>query len=358
MSSGSRDREDAEPHPLGPWGLDDRVRALLDDLGQPDAEPARVVRSAGGGLSLVVTAAGEQLVSADSTPSRQRGLKVWPVTGDWVLLDDDSVVAVAPRLTWLARSDPSDPRREQVLVANVDLVGCVQALDRPISIARLERLAALVWDGGAQPFALLTKADRSSDPSAVAAEVEGAMMNVDVAIVSAKFGDGVPELARMLRDHTAALLGPSGSGKSTLVNVLARSTQPTTEVRAGDAKGRHTTTARELFLLEGGGVLVDTPGLRAVGLGAAANGVDATFADIAELAASCRFRDCRHTSEPGCAVRAAVKAGDIESERLDRYLQMRAEVESVELRSDRAAARARDRRLGRQYREARNRRNR
>jgi ribosome biogenesis GTPase len=341
--------------PLSSWGLDDRVRAHLDLLERPDSEIARVVRADGGGSSLVVTASGTRRASSDTPESRRAGVDEWPVTGDWVLLDGDSVVGIAHRFSRIARQDPSDLRAEQVLVANVDRMLCVQALDRPVSVRRLERLVALAWDGAVHPMVLLTKADLSDDPQAAAREVASAMLEVDVLVVSVRSGDGVADVEEAVRGATVALVGPSGAGKSTLVNRLAGDTVRAVADVRGDAKGRHTTTSRELVALPQGGVLVDTPGLRSVGIGVAVDGVAAAFADIEELASECKFRDCRHESEPGCAVHAAVAAGTLHAERVESYLRLRHEAEAAELRADPVRSRAANRRFGRMVRDIPNR---
>jgi ribosome biogenesis GTPase len=342
---------DNAAHPLAAWGFDDRVRAHVDLLDKPHAEVARVVRADRGGVCFVVTAEGARQASADTTASRQAGVDEWPVTGDWVVLDGDAVVGIAHRWSRIARQDPSDPRAEQVLVANVDRMLCVQALDRPVSVRRLERLVAVAWDGAVHPTVLLTKADLSDDPQVAAREVAGAMLEVDVLVVSARSGMGVAEVEQAVRGATVALVGPSGAGKSTLVNRLAGETVRAVADVRGDAKGRHTTTSRELVALPHGGVLVDTPGLRAVGVGIAVDGVAAAFADIEDLAPECRFRDCRHESEPGCAVQAAVAGGALDAERVESYLRLRREAESAELRADPARSRAASRRFGRMVRD-------
>jgi ribosome biogenesis GTPase len=336
---------------LDAWGYDERARGALSIV-EAEGRPARVVRAAGGGVCFAATADGVAMVSAAGTRSQQAGVGEWPATGDWVVIDEGAVVGVAPRWSRLARLDPADPRREQVLAANVDVVLCVQGLDRPLSPERLERLAALAWDGGATPVAVLTKSDLADDPDAAARAVSETLFAIDVVVTSVATGRGLDELAARARGNTVALLGPSGAGKSTLVNALVgEEIRAIGAVREGDAKGRHVTTARELVRLPTGGVLVDTPGLRAVGLGDAIEGVAAAFADIEELAVACRFRDCRHEQEPGCAVRAAVEAGDLAPQRLERYVRLRLEVERAEIRAGPVRSRAEHRRFGRMIRD-------
>jgi ribosome biogenesis GTPase / thiamine phosphate phosphatase len=250
-----------------------------------------------------------------------------PVAGNWVALWDGGeergarVEAVARRTTELARRDPAGGSDGQVLAANVDLVLAVFGLDRPVRPGRVERSLVLAHDSGAVPVVVLTKVDAVDDADEQAAAVRSLTGDVDVVMVSSVTGAGTSELTARLAPHrTAVLVGESGAGKSTLVNRLAgRDVQRTAEVRTADAKGRHTTVTRDLIVLDGGGVVIDTPGLRALGLLDSGGGVAAAFDDISGLANQCRFRDCAHGDEPGCAVTAAVAAGTMDPERLARY---------------------------------------
>ena len=238
-----------------------------------------------------------------------------PAVGDWVGIDDADppvVAVVAEQWSALTRMDPHGDRL-QVLAANVDLVLVTCPADRP-SIERVERETVLAWDAGAQPAVLVTKADLDAD--ALVASLRDRLVGVDVLQTSANDGTGVDEVAALLApDRTAVVLGPSGAGKSTLINaLLGEDRLATAAVRDEDARGRHTTTTRDLVAIPSGGVVIDTPGLRSLGLGTDRDvGMANAFADIAELAEGCRFRDCSHESEPGCAVRAAVEAGTLDA---------------------------------------------
>jgi ribosome biogenesis GTPase len=219
-----------------------------------------------------------------------------------------------------------------VVAANVDTVFCVFGLDRPLPPRRLERLLVLVHEGQARPVIVLTKADIAKLADQAAAAIDAVGGGAASHTVSVVTGEGLGELTTYLHPAgTVALLGASGAGKSSLLNTLAGvEHQDVGEVRAGDRRGRHTTTARQLVAAHGGGCLIDTPGMRALGLWDADDGLTDAFPDIERLAESCRFRDCHHDVEPGCAVRAAVDAGTLDGKRYDSFLALRAELVDVE----------------------------
>jgi len=271
-----------------------------------------------------------------------------PVTGDWVWTGPNRaggrhILAILPRQSELSRKRAfEDSSAGQVLAANMDTVGVVVPVDRPLTHNRLERTLVAVWDSGATPLVIITKADLAQVADDVVGKVVLQAAGVDVVTTSAENGDGIDELlGRIPAGGTIVLLGPSGAGKSTLINALAgREVQQTGEVRSGDFKGKHTTTARELVPLSNGTVLMDTPGVRGFGLFDAGEGLGGMFGDVEELAAGCRFADCAHGSEPGCAVREAIDGGVLEERRWNSYLKMQREIAALARRSDVAAERA------------------
>ncbi|MFJ6235803.1 ribosome small subunit-dependent GTPase A [Streptomyces griseus] len=299
--------------------------------------PGRAVR-AERGLCDVVAETGP--VRAMVLPSSGTGDRLTPCTGDWVSVrpagpaTSATVVEVLERRTAVVRSTSSRTSHAQVLASNVDTVAVAVSLADPLKLGRIERTLALAWESGATPVIVLTKADRSTDPASAASEVAEVAPGVEVLVTSATTGEGLDILTAVL-SGTVVLLGPSGAGKSTLGNrLLGEDLLATGEVRGSDGKGRHTTAWRELVPLPHGGVLLDTPGLRGVGLHDADDGLEHTFAEITELARDCRFADCAHTTEPGCAVLAAVEDGRLTQRRLDSYHRLQRENTYAAARTD------------------------
>jgi ribosome biogenesis GTPase len=343
---------------LSAYGWNDRWAALYADAVEQQADSgaatraARIVRHDGVAVLLTTPTGTESLpVMGKVDPT--------PVVGDWVVATDQAVAAVLPRASLLRRQDPGR-EAEQPLVANIDAVFITCGLDRAVKPGRIRRASALAWDAGAVPVVVLTKADLSADPDASAAEVVQDLPGVDVISTSVVTGLGLDALRALARDKTIVLLGESGAGKSSLTNALVGDADAaaTGAVRSGDAKGRHTTSSRQLHPLPSGGVLVDTPGLRAIGLWVDEDAIAATVEDVESLAEGCRFSDCTHNGEPGCAVAAAIAAGELPAERLEVWSDLRQEAESAARRADAHAQRIHERRSGRMAREAQRRKNR
>jgi ribosome biogenesis GTPase len=337
-------------------GWDNRWAEELALLGDPTLFPARVI-FASHGIFRVSDGRGFPAVLAGSfgRPSKEGrrigegpGEAETPVTGDWVACSPPSgdgprvIRALLPRRSVLSRKSPGVSSRPQTLAANVDTVFIVNALDSDFSPRRIERYLALAWEGGASPVVVLNKTDLCPDFPAALARAGEAAPGAEVLAVCGASGAGVEELRRFLAPgKTACLLGSSGVGKSTLVNLLlGREAQATREVREEDGKGRHATASREMFLLPGGGLLLDTPGLREVGL-EGGEGLAAVFPEIAALAAGCRFRDCAHAGEPGCAVVDGVAEGRIAPERLESWRRLARESAFQRSRSNEQAQRER-----------------
>jgi ribosome biogenesis GTPase len=323
-------------------------RQLADNL-EPELVPGRVVAAHRAAFD-VQTRDG---VVRTRLPGRLVHDHVDVTTGDWVGLRDGLIRTVLPRRSAIQRSAAGLRSDVQTLAANVDIAFVVSSLGPDLEPRRIERYLVTIWESGAQPEIVLTKADRLDDPTVLAGGVEAVAVGVPVWVVSAVTGAGCDALrARIRPGETAVLLGSSGVGKSTLVNRFAgRTLLAVNETRADDDEGRHTTTHRELVLLPGGGVVIDTPGLRELQLWAG-GGVDGAFADIEELAAACRFGDCSHTCEPGCAVLGGLESGELDPERLDSWRRLQRELRAIAIRSDARLRREERRRWQLRAREA------
>jgi ribosome biogenesis GTPase len=338
---------------LADLGWDDAWSATLATAVQlhGPAEPARIGRVDLGACTVLGgSGAGRATVPPGVTVT----------VGDWVLVRQSAVVGALPRRTAIVRRSAGLDARPQTLAANVDTVLVLVAADGRVTPRSVERYVTLVWESGATPVVVLTKADlvAADDLDDAVERLEPACVGVDLHVISAPTGAGLDDLAGYFgRGRTVALLGSSGAGKSTLANHLAGAgLLATGAVRDGDRRGRHTTTHRELVVLPGGGVLIDSPGLREVGLWGADDGVARAFPEITALVDQCRFADCTHRREPGCAILAAVADGRVSEERLASWRKLRRELDRLAARDDpalRQQLRTEQRRLYREYAQAR-----
>ena len=312
-------------------GWDDGWEAAFAEHRAAGVVPARVAVQHRGAYDLIHED-GEQRASAANRLVREEGLAA---VGDWVGLDltTNLIEALLPRRTSISRKEVWHATREQVLAANIDVAFLVQALPLDFNLRRLERYLAMAWESGAQPVVVLTKIDLVDDAQPYLDQFESVTLgSCPVVAVSAKTGEGLDALRAWFEPNkTAVLLGSSGVGKSTIVNSLVgEELLATREVRADDQMGRHTTTRRELILLPTGGVVLDTPGIRELQLWDA--DLEQTFGDVEEIARRCRFSDCNHDREPGCAIREALLDGTLSRERWDSYVKLQRELEAIEAR--------------------------
>ena len=270
------------------------------------------------------------------------GDEAYPTTGDFVMLDyrtdgESVIMKTLERKTCFQRIDPSsNGKGAQNVAANFDCVFAMQSLNQNFNTSRLERYLTLAWESGATPVVVLTKADIAVDLQDKIKEAERVCLGADVIAISAKTGYGMDKLKKYLASgKTIVFLGSSGVGKSSLVNALAgKELMNVSEIREADGRGRHTTTHRQLIMLDSGVMIIDTPGMRELGMWDVKEGLNLSFADIEQYFGKCRFRDCRHQSEPGCAVKAAIERGELSQKRWESYLQLKKESSYSEGKND------------------------
>ncbi len=326
------------------------VERVLRTLGKTDLDQLRVHEGMNLGRVSIVHGSHAEVIWCHrdgheevSACQYATNLNLRPVAGDWVSLRGNYIVAVFERRNALERPDPN-LRDVQVLAANLDLVLLVVPIDRGLNVRMLERFAVMAFDSGARPLVVLTKADGASDAPTLEIETELVVPGVDIVTTSSLSGEGIEQLRTLLHEGvTAVMLGASGAGKTSLLNALEGSDETTLSV-GSSGEGRHATTTRKLYRLSSGGVLLDIPGIRLVDLMTGQSGVDETFRDISALAAQCRFRDCAHNGDEGCAVQAAVDAGELAATRLENWRLIQANMAHQSSRRDPATSAAKRKR--------------
>lgn len=339
----------------------------FEQFGKQDLIPARVAREQKGSY-LIFCEPGELTAEISGKMRHQAATKAeLPTVGDWVVINarpkegTATINALLPRQTGFSRKavlaggmkDSGGRTEEQILAANIDTVFLVNGLDRDYNLRRIERYLAIAWDSGASPVIVLNKSDLCDDLESRVEEVKSSALGVPVCPMSAAENQGLDVLNEyLIAGRTAVFLGSSGVGKSTIINGLLGTDQlRVQEVREDDQRGRHTTTHRELIILPTGGIVIDTPGLREIQVWTDKEGLSRTFHDIEEFAESCRFRDCKHQGEPGCAVQQAIEDGTLDAKRFRNYLKLQKELEFLALRQEKHGLRQAQREFDKKIRQ-------
>lgn len=330
---------------LEKYGWNEFYRAIWAEREREYCVPGRVISQQRGFWS-VVSEARESLAEASGKLrlAAEEGAD-WPAVGDWVSVEHPAraraplIHEVLPRRSKLVRKAAGKRVGQQVVAANVDTVLLVTGLDGDFNVRRIERHLAQSWESGARPVVVLNKADLCAELETCVAEIERIALGVPIVVLSARTGDGMEMLAPFISaGQTLVVLGSSGVGKSTLLNrLLGEELQAVQSTREKDDKGRHTTTARQLFLLPSGAMVIDTPGVREMQLWDASEGVTQVFADLEAFAAQCRFRNCSHKNEPGCAVRAALEEGTLDADRFENLRKLEREQAFLQRKMDAGA---------------------
>ena len=323
-----------------------------------DLIPGRVTNQNGKHYKIITQDGEQNAILSNSFLNSIKYKSEIPTVGDWVGLKKNvdvntcHIQLLFPRKNRLSRKVAGKKSEEQIIASNIDIAFIITSVDQDFNIRRLERYLSMVYEINAEPVIILNKIDKSKDVNNYLKEAENLSKNVPIIAISAKEGLNIEEVTKYIKiGKTIVLIGSSGVGKSTLINqLLGYSRQPVGEIRKSDGKGRHVTSSRELIMLPDGGMLIDNPGIREIQLWSTGEGISKTFQDIEELGVLCKFRDCHHEQEPGCAVKKAVADGKLAIERLKSYKKLIREYEHSQLRRNIYEKRKKDKQLGKMYR--------